>query len=62
MFLEQLTEVVGVVISHAQGNVLYAGILLLVKQKPGLFHPDFDQVVQALDSGEYLPVIRNESA
>lgn len=45
MFLEQLTEVVGVVISHAQGNVLYAGILLLVKQKPGLFHPDFDQVV-----------------
>lgn len=36
MFLEQLTEVVGVVISHAQGNVLYAGILLLVKQKPGL--------------------------
>ena len=45
MFLKQLAEVVGVVISHAQGNVLYAGILLLVKQKPCLFHPDFDQVV-----------------
>lgn len=45
MLLKQLTEMVGVVISHTQGNVLYAGVLLLVKQEPGFLHTDFNQVV-----------------
>lgn len=45
MFFKQLTEMVSIVISHTQSNVLYAGVLLLVKQEPGFLHTDFNQVV-----------------
>ena len=36
---------VGIVVSHAQGNVLDAGILLFVKKKSGFFHSHLYEVV-----------------
>lgn len=45
MFFKQFAEVVCVVIPHAQGNVLNAGILLFVQQKLCFFHSHFYEVV-----------------
>ena len=45
MLFEQLAEMICIIISHTESDVLDAGILLLFQKLPGLFHAHADQMI-----------------
>ena len=51
MLFKQLAEMIGIVITHAKGNILDAGILFLIQKLLRLFHAHPDQMVDRRVTG-----------